>query len=91
MEAQIWVSQNQWLMLIAAILIGIIPSSGPHLVFVILYSTGNIVFPVLLANMLVQDGHAGLLLLASSKRTFLYIKAAKILLAALIGGVGFLS
>jgi hypothetical protein len=84
-EAQAWVSQNQWLMLAAALLVGIIPASGPHLVFVVMFAGGSITFPVLLANMLVQDGHAGMLLAATSKRTFVFVKIIKIVLAAMIG------
>jgi hypothetical protein len=84
-EARSWVSQNPLLMLVAALLMGIIPASGPHLVFVLLFAGGNIPFSILLANMLVQDGHASLPLLAESKRGFLYAKFIKLVMAAGIG------
>jgi hypothetical protein len=85
MAAQALLGANQWLLLGAAIVLGIIPVSGPHLAFVALYANGSVGLPVLFASMLVQDGHAGLPLLASSKRTFLFTKIIKILIAIIVG------
>ncbi len=81
-DVQAWVHNNLLYMYIAAILIGLIPSSGPHLVFVLMFAHGNIPFGVLLVNSLMQDGHSGLPLLAESKRGFLFMKGIKIILAA---------
>jgi hypothetical protein len=86
-QAQTWLSRNQWMALTAAILIGIIPASGPHFVFVALFASGSISMPILFASMLVQDGHAGLPLLSASKRMFIIVKTIKILLAAILGGI----
>ncbi|GHU96129.1 hypothetical protein FACS1894156_6810 [Bacteroidia bacterium] len=88
-EAQTWVSSNPLLMLLAALLIGLIPASGPHLLFALLFVSGNIPFYVLLANTLVQDGHAALPLLAESPKGFLYSKAIKVAMAAVVGGLCF--
>ena len=65
-----WISDNTALMILLAIVVGLIPESGPHLVFVTLFASGVIPFPVLLANSIVQDGHASLPLLADSKSSF---------------------
>ena len=69
-----WISANTPLMILLATLVGIIPESGPHLVFVTLFASGVIPFPVLLASCISQDGHASLPLLAESKRAFLLAK-----------------
>ncbi|MBR0452424.1 MAG: hypothetical protein IIX29_00590, partial [Bacteroidales bacterium] len=76
---------NKYLMLLLAILIGLIPQSGPHLIFVSLFLNGHIPFAILLANAIVQDGHSALPLFAESKKAFLTVKISKALVAALIG------
>ena len=86
---QEWVSDNVLLMLLIAIVIGIIPESGPHMIFITLFASGNIPFSVLLANSIVQDGHSALPLLAESKKGFVWVKSVKIILAAVIGLAGF--
>jgi hypothetical protein len=67
-------SYGQWVLLLLAGLVGLIPESGPHLVFVTLYARGAIPFSVLLASSIVQDGHGMLPMLAHSTREFLLIK-----------------
>ena len=79
-----WVNDNTALMILLAIAVGLIPESGPHLVFVTLFASGVIPFPVLLANSIVQDGHASLPLLADSKDAFLKAKAVKVGIALII-------
>lgn len=69
-----WISSNTALMILLATLIGIIPESGPHMIFVTLFATGVVPFPVLLASSISQDGHAGIPLLAESKKSFLWAK-----------------
>jgi len=76
-----WVSDNTALMILFAVLVGLIPESGPHMVFVSLFASGIIPFPVLLANSIVQDGHASLPLLADSKSSFVKAKAIKVVIA----------
>ncbi len=66
---------GQWMVLLTATLIGLVPESGPHLVFLTLYSKGFVPFSILLASSIVQDGHGMLPLLAHSRRDFLYVKA----------------
>lgn len=89
-EAETWVRDNTLYMYLAAILIGLIPASGPHLVFVLMFAHGNIPFSILLVNTLMQDGHAGLPLLAESKRGFLFMKGIKIILAVAAATCGVL-
>jgi hypothetical protein len=60
--------QNRLLLMLLAAVIGIIPESGPHLVFLTLYAQGLIPFSVLLVSTLSQDGHGLLPLLSYSVR-----------------------
>lgn len=76
-----WIKGNTVIMMLLAILIGLIPESGPHLIFVTLFAGGVIPFPVLFVNSLVQEGHAGLPLLADSRRAFIKAKGIKVVMA----------
>ena len=80
-----WISANTPLMILLATLIGIIPESGPHLIFVTLFATGVVPAPVLIASCISQDGHASLPLLAESKGAFLRAKAINCIVALIIG------
>lgn len=75
-------------LLLLAILVGIIPESGPHIIFLSLYVSGAMPLSIFLANSIVQDGHGALPLIAESKKTFIRIKLIKIILAAIIGVAG---
>ena len=79
------ISSNIPWMILLAVLVGIIPESGPHLLFVTLFATGTVPFSVLLASSISQDGHASLPLLAESKRSFLKAKIVNALVAAVAG------
>ena len=79
------ISSNIPWMILLAVLVGIIPESGPHLLFVTLFATGVVPFSVLLASSISQDGHASLPLLAESKRSFLKAKIVNVLVAAVFG------
>ena len=87
-DLQGWISDNMLVVLIVAILIGIIPESGPHLILVTLFAEGSIPFSILLANSISQDGHGMLPLLAESKRGFIMVKVVNIIVAFIIGGTG---
>jgi hypothetical protein len=69
-----WISDNTVLMILLATAIGIIPESGPHMIFVTLFAAGVVPLPVLLASSISQDGHASIPLLAESKKSFLWAK-----------------
>lgn len=82
------VIQNEtWLVFIVASLVGLIPESGPHLVFVTMYAKGTIPFGVLLANSVVQDGHGMLPLLAHSRKAFFFVKAVNLVTALIVGSI----
>lgn len=80
-----WIGSNIPLMIVIASLVGIIPESGPHLIFVTLFAAGVVPAPVLLASCISQDGHASLPLLAESRKAFLAAKAVNCILAVAAG------
>lgn len=80
-----WTSDNVVLFILLATLVGIIPESGPHLLFVTLFAAGAVPFSVLLASSISQDGHAALPLLAASPRSFVRAKLINALVALAVG------
>ncbi len=84
------ISDNVWIVLIIAILVGVIPESGPHFIFVIMFAGGTLPFSILLANSIVQDGHGSLPLIAESQKDFVYVKAVNMIIGFLIGALGLL-
>lgn len=85
-----WINDSTMLMVPLAALVGLIPQSGPHLIFVTMFAEGIVPLPVLLASCLSQDGHAGLPLLAEDKRAFFRTKAVKFVMALAIGYIAML-
>lgn len=83
-DLETWINDRYWLMLLAALAIGLIPESGPHIIFISLYVTGSIPLSILIANCIVQDGHAGLPLLAETKKGFVIAKALKVGVAVVV-------
>ena len=84
-EIDRWISDNTALMILLATLIGIIPESGPHMIFVTLFAAGVVPFPVLLASSISQDGHASIPLLAESKKSFAQAKLINCIVALAAG------
>ncbi len=80
-----YLSASPLTMLLAAAAIGLIPQSGPHLLFVNLFAQGLAPFSVLLTSAIVQDGHACLPLLAHSRRDFLVVKGVKLVVGLTLG------
>jgi hypothetical protein len=78
-------SEHTYLMLIAGALLGLVPESGPHLVFVSLYASGLIPFSVLLTSSIVQDGHGMLPMLAFSVKDSLLVKGFNLVFGLSIG------
>jgi len=62
-----------WVLVIAT-LVAVIPESGPHLIFVMMFADGLIPFSVLLASSIVQDGHGMLPLLSYTLKDTVLIK-----------------
>ncbi len=84
------IGDNLYLVLLIAVLVGIIPESGPHFVFVILFASGSIPLSILLASSIVQDGHGSLPLLAESRKSFFVVKVINVAVGLIVGAVGLL-
>ncbi|MDR0367909.1 MAG: arsenic efflux protein [Bacteroidales bacterium] len=76
-----------WLMI--ALLIALIPESGPNLIILFLFIDGIVPFSTLLANSVLQEGHGGLPLIAENPKSFLRLKAIKFVLALTVGMLGY--
>jgi len=74
-----------FVILILSALIGIIPESGPHLIFVMLFAKGLIPFSILLTSSAVQDGHGMLPMLSYSVKDSLRIKIFNFVFGLTIG------
>ena len=79
------IDSKPFIVLLVAILIGLIPQSGPHLIFLILFANGDLPLGIFLANCIVQDGHGALPLLAESRKAFFVSKGIKVVIAILVG------
>ena len=90
MDLEHWVSGNKYLILVAAALVGMIPESGPNMIFITLFSTGLAPFSVLLTSSISQDGHTSLPLLSSNKRGFLAAKIINAVIALAVGSLFYL-
>ncbi|MCK5195517.1 MAG: arsenic efflux protein [Desulfobulbaceae bacterium] len=86
-----WMQENQLIVLVIACLVGLIPESGPHLLFLTLFAENAIPFSIFLASSIVQDGHGMLPLLAESRRDFLKVKAINLVVGLLTGLIGYAS
>ncbi len=80
-----WLQENTVIVLALATMLGIIPESGPHMVFVTMYAQGLVPFAVLLASSISQDGHGSLPLLAVSTKVFIWLKVINVMVALIIG------
>lgn len=87
-DLQSVVKENYVLVLLIAVLVGIIPESGPHLVFVTLFAAGTLPFGILLASSIVQDGHGMLPMLAVSRNGFVFVKLINIFVGLIVGLIG---
>ncbi len=87
-DVEQWINNNLLLMLVIAVLIGIIPESGPHLLFLTLFVSGSIPFSILIASSIVQDGHGALPLLAESRKSFIYMKLINVVVGFIVGFIG---
>lgn len=75
------------IILLLSAIIGIIPESGPHMIFVIMYSKGLIPFSVLLTSSIVQDGHGMLPLFSYTIRDSLLMKFINLTVGLVVGGM----
>jgi hypothetical protein len=79
------VQSNKWIVLILAALIGLVPESGPHLIFVTMFDQSLVPLSTLLTSSIVQDGHGMLPMLAHSRRAFFLIKFIALLIGLAVG------
>ncbi len=83
-------SEYTFLLLILSALIGLIPDSGPHLIFVMLFASGLVPFSVLLTSSIVQDGHGMLPMLSYSVKDSVLIKSFNFVFGLTIGIILFI-
>ncbi|MBN1985954.1 MAG: arsenic efflux protein [Prolixibacteraceae bacterium] len=79
------IQNNPYWILLVAVLVGLIPESGPHLLFATLFSQNLLPFSILIANSIVQDGHGMLPLLAESGKDFLKVKIINLIVGLVVG------
>jgi hypothetical protein len=77
-----------WVFLIGA-LIAIVPESGPHLIFVLMYAQGLVPFSILFTTSFIQDGHGMLPLLSYSFKDSVLIKVFNLVFGLAVGGMLF--
>jgi hypothetical protein len=90
LHLEAWITANYLTVMLIACLVGLIPESGPHMIFVTLFAQGAIPFGILLASSIVQDGHGMLPLLAESKRAFISVKIVNFAVGLIAGLVFYL-
>ena len=84
-DLEAFVKEHILSVILVACLIGIIPDSSPHLVFVVMFSKGLIPFSVLLASSIVQDGHGMLPLLSYTIKDPIRIKLFNFTVGIIVG------
>jgi hypothetical protein len=72
-------------LLFIAALMGLIPESGPHMIFVTMFAGGLIPFSVLFTSAFVQDGHGMLPMLSYSVKDSVLIKSFNLLFGLGVG------
>lgn len=91
LHLELWMQNNQFIVLLVACCIGLIPESGPHLLFLTLFVENAIPLSTFLASSIVQDGHGTLPLLAESRGDFLKLKGINFFVGLLVGSIGYIS
>ncbi|MEA1923580.1 MAG: putative manganese transporter [Pseudomonadota bacterium] len=89
LQLEVWLQEKQLIVLLVACLVGLIPESGPHLIFLTLYVEGTIPLSIFLASSAVQDGHGMLPLLAESRKNFLKVKLINLSVGLFLGLIGY--
>lgn len=82
-----FIRSNMNLILVLSGIVGLIPESGPHLVFVTMYFKGLIPFSVLLTSSIVQDGHGMLPLFSYTIKDSVLMKIINLLIGLAVGSV----
>jgi hypothetical protein len=80
-------SDYKFLLLVLGALIGLIPESGPHLIFVMLFAKGLIPFSILFTSSVVQDGHGLLPMLSYSVKDSILVKVFNFVFGIALGSI----
>lgn len=75
-----------WVFFIGALL-AIVPESGPHLIFVMMYAQGLIPFSILFTTSFIQDGHGMLPMLSYNLKDAVLIKVFNLVFGLALGGI----
>ncbi|MEI7500554.1 MAG: putative manganese transporter [Bacteroidota bacterium] len=78
-------TQYPLLLLLIAALMGLIPESGPHMIFISLYASNMVPFSVLFTSAFVQDGHGMLPMLSYSVKDSVLIKVINLGIGTSLG------
>lgn len=85
-----FLKEHMFLVLLMSGVMGVIPESGPHLVFVMMFSQGLIPFSVLFTSSFIQDGHGILPLLSYTVRDSVLIKLFNLIFGLSLGALLYL-
>lgn len=80
-----FIKTNQLGILFLSALIGIIPESGPHIIFITMFARGLIPFSILFTSSFVQDGHGLIPLLSYSPKDAVRVKLFNVIFGLIIG------
>lgn len=78
---------GRWLVFAGSVGLGWLPTAGPNLLVIRLFGKGVLSPAALVANCIVQDGHASLPLLAESRKAYFAVKLLKTLVALAVFAV----
>lgn len=84
-DLEAFVSSHLVYVLFIAAIAGIIPESGPHLIFVVMFFRGMIPFSVLVTSCIVQDGHGIIPLLSHSVKASIGVKLINLVIGLIVG------
>jgi Putative, 10TM heavy-metal exporter len=84
-DLQAYIKGSPYVVLFISALVGILPQSEPHLIFVNMFVAGFVPFSVLITSSIVQDGHGSLPLLAYSTKDFLFVKIVNVIVGLMVG------
>ncbi len=90
LNLETFIKSHMFYVLVIAGLIAIIPDSGPHIIFVMMFAKGIIPFSVLLTSSIIQDGHGMLPLLSYSIKDSMLIKLFNFIIGIGIGTILYL-
>ncbi|UCD15913.1 MAG: arsenic efflux protein [Candidatus Omnitrophota bacterium] len=82
---EVFVKNHLVYVLLIAAIVGLIPDSGPQLIFVVMFFKGIIPFSVLLTSCIVGDGHGIIPLLSHSVKAGVWVKLFNLAIGLIVG------